>query len=289
MKQPVLTIYQPEFWEEQWKSLNAVPTAFSGYGSKETWNSMARDYGRNRDPEDFEDRIDATLARLEKNGIVFENASVLDVGCGTGCYAAAFARRGARVVALDISEKMLGRLREETASDPSSRITPLIADWKTLDLEGSGYVKAFDLVFANMTPAVTNPASFRKLMRASKRWCWYRSWAGPRKNPLLERLHRAVNGKEPQPFSGNFICAWNLTCASGYFPDCSFETVRWTEKRQIDECIGFYSDYFSGGDGAKKAAITTKIDASLSGITIDGFIENTVTGHTGSMLWALNQ
>lgn len=288
MNQPVFTIYDPDFWEEQWKALNAVPTAFCGYGSKETWNTMARDYGRNRDPDDLEDRVDMTLARLEKNGVMFENANVLDIGCGTGRYAAAFARRGARVTAVDISENMIERLRAETDRELLARITPLVADWKTLNNEVPGYTKAFDLVFANMTPAVMSPASFKKLMSASKHWCWFRGWAGPRNNPLHERLYRAVYAKEPQQFTGSFICVWNLACALGYFPDCSFETIGWTEKKTVDAHVEWYSLFFFRNGTLEKETIAPLLRASLSEIAVDGVVENTVSGHTGSMLWSVD-
>ena len=281
------TINQPEFWEEQWNQLNRAVTPFSGYGSASTWNAMAADYGRHHDSEHIDDRIDATLDRLETSGVVFEQATILDVGCGPGRFAAAFIRRGATVVAIDISSNMIDRLRTETDPEVLSHIMPVVADWKRLDLEVSGYKKSFDLVFANMTPAVTDPASFKKLMEASKKWCWFRGWAGRRDNPLLERLYREVSGKQTQPFSGNFICAWNLLCAIGYFPECSFETMQWTHKKTLDECVKFHATFFSRGDETKERKIAEKIETSLAGMAVDGFIENSVTGHTGNMVWSI--
>jgi SAM-dependent methyltransferase len=287
MEQTAPEIYRTEFWDEQWNALTAAPTAFFGYGSVATWNVMAANYGRHHGPADIDDRVDATLNHLEKSGVGFENAYILDVGCGPGRYATAFARRGARVIAIDISEKMIERLRSETDPELLPRISPVVSDWKKVDPAACGYVKSFDLVFANMTPAITTPGSFRKLMHASKRWCWFRGWAGRRENPLLERLHRAVFLREPKTFYGNFICAWNLACASGYFPECTFETVGWTEKRSIDEWTELYSAFFSTGNDAAKTEIERKIKALLQEIAVDGSIENRITGHTGGMCWSL--
>ncbi len=287
MEKSAPAIYRPEFWEEQWNSLNDSGTAFTGYGSKNVWDAMAGDYGRHHDATSHDERLDATLDRLEKGGIEFENASVLDVGCGPGRFAAAFAARGARVVAVDISEKMIERLRAETDPALLERITPVVADWKTLDPDTCGYDKSFDLAFANMTPAVINPGSFKRFMAASKRWCWFRGWAGPRENPLLERVYRAVFGADPQPFMGNFICAWNLVCASGYFPECGFETIGWRHKKPIEESVKFHAALFSQGDAAKEKVFAEKIAASLSDVALDGFVENSFTGHTGSMMWSV--
>ncbi|MBN1309621.1 MAG: class I SAM-dependent methyltransferase [Chitinispirillaceae bacterium] len=289
MQQATATINQPEFWEKQWESLNAAATPFSGYGLAAVWNAMAPQYGRHHDLGDIDDRIEATLERLESGGLSFENTRVLDVGCGPGRYAAAFARRGARVVAVDISEKMIERLRIEVGPDLLGRITPLVADWKTLDLVRHDFAGSFDLVFANMTPAIATPGSFEKLMRASRRWCWFRAWAGPRENPLQERLYRAIHGTEQRRFSGNFICAWNLACTSGYVPDCTFETIRWKEKKTIGAWSDFYAVFFSGDDASRQAAIRPVIEESLREIAIDGEIENAVCGRIGAMLWTVDR
>lgn len=281
-------IMQKGFWVEQWNELNKMTTAFSGYGSSATWNAMAADYGREKHKTDVDDRIQQTIDRLECGGVVISGSRILDVGCGNGRYARAFARRGAEVVCADISEKMIGRLRSESAPDELSRLRPLVVDWKTLDLTQYGFTGGFDLVFANMTPAVSEPQAFLKLMHASKKWCWFRGWAGGRVNPLLERLHRVISGNEPEPFTGNFTIAWNLASASGYFPDSRFESIQWTHRKPLEDCIAFNTLFFSGDDETVREQIADKIANSLSEIAVDGYIENTVTGHTGSMLWSVN-
>ena len=281
-------INNPEFWEEQWHEINRAVKAFSGYNSASVWNAMAADYGKHHTSENIDDRINATLDRLEESGVVFENAAILDVGCGPGRFAGAFVRRGATVVAIDISSNMIDRMFNDTGPEVLAHITPLVTDWKTLDLEANGYHKSFDLVFANMTPAVTDPTSFKKLMEASKKWCWFRGWAGRRDNPMLERLCKEVSGEATRPFSGNFICAWNLLCASGYFPECGFETIQWTHRKPLDECVKFHTIFFSHGDATKERELTGKIEAVLSEMAVDGYIENSVTGHTGNMVWSVD-
>jgi magnesium-protoporphyrin O-methyltransferase len=46
---------------------------------------------------------------------------LLDAGCGTGALAIEAARRGAEVVGVDISPKLIGIARDRTAHDPSAR------------------------------------------------------------------------------------------------------------------------------------------------------------------------
>ncbi len=281
------TINDPEFWREQWNALNAATGGFSGYRSAAMWDAMAPQYGRRHDDGAMDERCTATLNLLEKKGVVFEGAAVLDIGCGPGNYAAAFARRGARVVAVDISAAMLDRLRTETGSGVLRSVTTVQADWKTLDADAAGYAGAFDLVFANMTPAVATAGSFEKLMRVSRQWCWFRGWAGVRRNPLQEQLYRSVHGKEQRPFSGNFICAWNLVCALGRYPDCSFEPIGWSEKKTVDEWADFYALFFSGGIAEQQKAIRPLLEETLRETAVDESAENTVTGHTGGMLWSV--
>lgn len=281
------TVMRKDFWIDQWNELNKMNTAFSGYGSKTTWNAMAANYGKEQHKTDVNDRVQQTIDRLECGGVVLNGSRILDVGCGNGRYARAFARLGAEVICVDVSEKMIGRLQSESEPEELSKITPLVADWKSLDVDSDEFASGFDLVFANMTPAVTDPDSFLKLMRVSNRWCWFRGWAGKRKNPLLERLHQAVNGIKSEPFAGNFNYAWNLVCSCGCFPDNRFETIQWTNRSSLEECIDFYVLFFSHGSAAENG-IRGKIEGALSEIAVDGYIENTVTGHTGSMLWSLN-
>ncbi len=276
---------QTEFWIDQWNVYNANNTVFSVYSTKSTWNSMACDYGKKKQHDDIDERIDATFSRLNNCGFQFTGSRILDVGCGPGRYAREFATRGAEVVCLDISENMITRLKNESFPEELRHITSMVTDWKTFDLSEYQFEHAFDLVFANMTPAVTGPDSFMKLMHASREWCWFRSWAGPRNNPLLEHLFKELNGRAPEPFSGNFTLAWNLTFAEGYFPDCVFETVRWTHNKPVDELVAFHTTFFRSENQLPGKELEEKIRAALYEIAVDGYIENTMTGCTGSMLW----
>lgn len=274
-----------QFWTEQWKAYDAGISAYRGYSNASTWNSMAAEYDKERHSRNIDERIDATFARLQNRGFECKGCRILDIGCGPGRYSREFARRGADVVSLDISDNMISRLKCESTEAELQRITPMVSDWKTLDLSTCGFEQAFDLVFANMTPAVAGPESFIKIQRASKKWCWFRSWAGTRNSPLLEYLHKALYEEIPEPFSGNFIIAWNLTCATGYFPDCEFENVSWTHKKPVDELIAFHTTFFRSEDNLSDSVREEKIRLALSEIANDGYIENKVTGHIGSMLW----
>lgn len=282
-------INTPAFWLRQWEQLNATRTAFAGYGSAHTWNAMASGYGRGTDNYEMEERVRETVGVLEKEGFRFSGARVLDIGCGPGWFAEAFAERGAKVVCIDISKGMIERLKTEVAPAALERITAFAADWRAVNLNEIGGEQAFDLVFANMTPAVSGPETFLKLIRASRDRCWFRSWAGPRENPLMERLYTELKGKKATGFHGNFVCALNLVCASGFFPSVSFSGVSWTHKKTVDEWTDFFSVFFSE-DGASGGPETKeKIKSLLTGMAIDGTIKNPMRGHTGRMVWSVRK
>lgn len=59
--------------------------------------------------------IDATIDHLFASGFLREGLRVLDLGCGPGLYAERMARRGARVVGVDISERSLDYARNSAA------------------------------------------------------------------------------------------------------------------------------------------------------------------------------
>jgi SAM-dependent methyltransferase len=278
-----------EFWAEQWRRTSSFPGAPAGYGCAATWNAMAEKYGGRPNRADRDDRVIETIAYLKKRGVRFRNARVLDIGCGPGKYARAFARRGAEVVCVDIAEKMIGRLQRETGARERKSISPVRADWRTLDLEARGFANAFDLVFANMTPAIAGPDAFMKIMRAGRRWCWFRGWAGPRHDPLRDRLHRALFGPPPPAAKGNFFYAWNIVRSSGYRPARFFSKVQWTGKKTLDESVRFYTAFFGPQSAMPARELSHKIATCLAGIAVGGFVENTVRGRTGAMLWTVQE
>lgn len=93
---------------------------------------------------------------------------VLDVATGTGMVAAALARRGAQVVALDQSPDMLAGLRDRLAAEPdlAGRIEPLLGEAEALPFAEA----SFDaLTFGYLLRYVDDPAAaLREMARVVK-------------------------------------------------------------------------------------------------------------------------
>ena len=65
---------------------------------------------------------------------------VLDLGCGPGAHAIAFARAGFRVTAVDTSHRLLGRARD------AARIAGVEVEWVEADMRSFRRLGSFDLV-----------------------------------------------------------------------------------------------------------------------------------------------
>ena len=102
---------------------------------------------------------DFSLLRLAReNGVDFCGKTVLDVGCGSGMYTIRLAQQAAMVTALDISEEMLRILMQDAAAQGLANIRPVLSDWQHF-----APAERFQIVFASMTPALTDDAAREKL------------------------------------------------------------------------------------------------------------------------------
>lgn len=89
------------------------------------------------------DAMRATLlSYLPKN---LDGARILDAGCGTGALALEVARRGATVVAIDLSPQLIALAAERASTDPAAaRINFVAGDMLDADLGRFDHVVAMD-------------------------------------------------------------------------------------------------------------------------------------------------
>ena len=126
------------------------------YSTKDFWNSRAASFPRF---ESGDDTYEARMLRLAReNGVDFCGKTVLDVGCGSGMYTIRLAQQAAMVTALDISEEMLRILMQDAAAQGLANIRPVLSDWQHF-----APAERFQIVFASMTPALTDDAAREKL------------------------------------------------------------------------------------------------------------------------------
>jgi SAM-dependent methyltransferase len=180
--------------------------------------------------------VEAALAFLDRHGVPGGKLSILDIGCGPGSFALAFARRGHNVTALDHAGKMLEMLREKLAAEQGlpGAVQTVLADWTELDLDDRGWRGRFDLVFASMTPGIRDVATLEKAMAASRCFVYLSRFAGPRIMPSLEAAWEELRGGTYHSPSLDIIYPFNWLYASGFRPVIGYN--RWErEHRQTAE------------------------------------------------------
>ena len=115
-----------------------------------------------KSPADTRAEVDFLLRRLH----LPRGARILDVPCGYGRHAAALARRGFRVVGVDLSRAMIAEGRRRFTEGPRLRL-------QRADMRRLAYREEFDAVvnlytsFGYFTPA-ENQAVLRRMARALK-------------------------------------------------------------------------------------------------------------------------
>lgn len=189
-------------------------------------------------------RIRATAQALQERGLLQEDHSVADVGCGPGLFVLEFAKYVRSAVGIDYSRRFVDYARARSIQDGFLNAQFLQRDFLTLDVEQEGLAGSFDLVFTCLTPAATGSGCLEKLMRMSRGWCCNISivHAG---DSLAERVMQDVFGQELRPrWDGRgFYTLWNLLWLSGYCPEIFYyndirdETVtpdrRWAKKLAV--------------------------------------------------------
>jgi ubiquinone/menaquinone biosynthesis C-methylase UbiE len=117
------------------------------YDSEQGYNLAAEEY----------DKREAYLGSFEKNKLIpllgnLKGKNILDVGAGTGRLSVSFAKAGATVTALDVSEKMLAKLIGK-----NTNIKILVGEAENLPFEK----ESFDIVAAAfLIVHLKNPTRF---------------------------------------------------------------------------------------------------------------------------------
>jgi len=95
-----------------------------------------------------------------------KDLDVLDVGAGTGRHAVRIAQRGARVTALDFSEKMLARARQKTGADSVRWLVHDVA--LPLPFEATSFDRVLSALVLEHIPVADLASFFRDLGRVAR-------------------------------------------------------------------------------------------------------------------------
>lgn len=200
------------------------------------WDSYADRFAAKDLPTEA-DSIALRLITQEK--MLDTGGTVLDVGCGTGRFSFALESCGALVCGTDFSPKMVEKAEAERTARGSS-VQFSVDNWHTLTLSEKGWEKRFDLVLANMTPAVASSESYLKLAEASRGWVLLVK-PTRRSNSVLDTL-TAMFGieQDTKALDATLAYAFDLAWFSGGEPKLAYEEQNWEMETPLEKAIETY-------------------------------------------------
>lgn len=201
------------------------------------WDQMAKNYDgyhaltRDNNP---------LIQILEDRALLTPESRVLDLGCASGKYSFYFAEHCKEVVGVDISSIMIQNAKRTKAELHRQNVTFLCGDWELMDVEQIGGPESFDLVFANMTPAVAASETLKKMMAVSRGWCFY---GGPvkRTRGVNDGVYRIFNlplhtQQNEQRIPKVFADVWN----SGYLPELQYVESHAQWEMPLEKAFEYY-------------------------------------------------
>lgn len=178
-----------------------------------------------------------TMRVLARYGLPRRSDRVLDVGCGAGRYAVALAKEGAYVHGTDISPNMLKNFDKSVQKYGVENVSFSLEDFHAHGADARH--GRFDLVLANMTPAVQSSDDIDKLNAYSTR------------DVLLVKPTRGTDsvtdgalrelGLCNKPGSKDWIpAAFAYLWALGYSPELHYDRQQWRAERSLGKALSHY-------------------------------------------------
>ena len=260
-----------EFWK---------PNIVNAKAGLEWWNGNAIKYAARELPA-TDDSIGMRI--IERENMIYEGCSALDVGCGGGRFSFAMENMGARVSGTDFSSKMIEEAEKQKLKR-TSNVKFSVDNWHTLALHEKSWEKNFDLVLAHMTPAVVSADTFMKLSEASRKWVLMVKPAR-RNNSVLDQLNTLIDAKaDTQALDETVAYAFDLLWLNGYSPKLDYENQIWEMDVPIDKAIDEYTLRIAS---THELSVNDKmsIKSYLEKIAIDGVVHETTFTTIVAMYW----
>lgn len=258
-------------------------TAHTTEKQKKFWEKMAEKY-----PLPFTDKNLAKTKKIigmaEQRGVRIEGSAILDVGCGTGVYSLPLAERAARVVGLDLSEEMARRFEEQRRAHKIENASVIQTPWNDAAVSEHGLTKAFDIVWAAMTPAVRSPEDVARLNRCARNWCVYLGWGGLRQNPFLQEVYQA-HGQVFGPPPGA-AKVQQFLAETGITAEMDLIRSHWEWEGSEEEAVAHAEGFL---EMQTEAAPQTELIRQIAGhFSKDGVVRHRTEAEKGLLVWPVN-
>lgn len=224
---------------------------------------------------------------IERERMIKSGSTMLDVGCGGGRFSFALDSVGVNVTGTDFSPKMI-KQAEKHQAQTGSKAHFSVDNWHTLSLKEKDWVGKFDLVLANMTPAVVSAETFLKLSEASRNWVLMVK-PTRRTNSVLDELNKLVGAdQDTKARDETMAYAFDLLWFMGCCPRLEYENQVWDSNLPLDKAVEEYTLRISSMNELTEEN-TNSIRTYLESIAADGIVHEIAHTTIVAMYWQVKE
>ena len=207
--------------------------------SKEHWNKGAGMFGR-MDIVDIDSDYLRNIIKTYKGNL--KNASVLDIGCGTGIWTLGLSEKVRRIVGIDMSETMIefANLNKEKIKAENAEF--YVSRWKDLKVGEGILSEKFDIVVIHMTPALRNMDDLKKVLDVCKGNCYYTTGVRRTSN-VCDKLDTLCPERAPRPRTFMYRMA-DLLLDLGIRPQLSYDSSVYDMEYTVEDLVNLYKDIY---------------------------------------------
>ena len=111
-----------------------------------------------------------------------------------------------------------------------------LADWHSFDLP-EDWKKAFDLVFANLTPAIQSWHTLDLMNQASRRWCFLSKPVEWKNSLIYEAVVDLGIWDEYRTFDEDMLYAFSILRLEGYTPYTIYQKTQWHSVQKTENAV----------------------------------------------------
>jgi len=251
---------------------------------KANWDARAEEFNSYRNTKG-EERISKLFDFFAKKDISLESLDILDIGCGAGQFSIEFAKKAKQVIGLDISTKMIAYANENAEREGSTNTQFYALPWEDIKLTEWGWQKKFDLVIANMTPAVNSRHSLEKMIDASRGACFMSGFVD-RDEKVKREIEQNILQQNPnnEGHRKAIYYSFNILWLHGIYPEIFYHNMVHENDRTVEEAFLYYCCQLES-----KNSLTDKdkenIRKYLEKIAINGRVQDIFKSKTAWLFW----
>ncbi|WP_019909021.1 class I SAM-dependent methyltransferase [Paenibacillus sp. HW567] len=222
--------FNAAMWEKVWKDESDIKIArmkMNGIDPTRSFDHKAKTFNEQSFNKQGRERTNRIMNWLEGQGVQFANSSVLDIGAASGVFSVPFAEKGARVTAVETSPPLIELLEANISSFAEDQVKIVPEPFEVIDVWSKGWNRAFDLVFASMSPIIHNWESVEKVLQCARKFCYISMPILHTQHSLVKEIWPLVTGQAYQSKLTEMGYLLHLLYLKGY----AYETLVTLEEK----------------------------------------------------------